>query len=100
MRTITIMDNPARNPLPEDQAPGLDTLPPAAMLPQHEAARYLGVSPGKIGWLVFRGHLAGSRHGVTADSLRRERQWRTTASPGQKIKRVLADALRTLLDGF
>ena len=94
------MDSLGRIPLPEEQAPGLDALPSAAMVPQHEAARYLGVSPGKIGWLVFRGHLTGSRHGVTAGSLRREKQWRTTASPGQKIRRVLADALRTLLDGF
>lgn len=69
------------------------------MVSQHEAARYLGVSLG-TGWLVFRGHLAGSRDGVTVGSLRKEKQWRTAASPGQKIKRVLADALRTLLDGF
>jgi hypothetical protein len=98
--TIAIVDGPGRIPLPEQQAPGFDALPSAAMVTQHEAARYLGVSPGKIGWLVFRGHLAGSRHGVTAGSLRREKQWRATASPGQKVRRVLTDALQTLLDGF
>lgn len=94
------MDSPGRIPLPEEQAPGLDALPSAAMVPQHDAARYLAVSPGKIGWLVFRGHLTGSHLGVTVGSLRTEKQWRTTASPGQKTKRVLADALRALLDGF
>lgn len=94
------VDSPARIPLPEEQAPGVDDLPSAALVPQHKAARYLRVTPGKIGWLVFRGHLAGSRHGVTAGSLRREKQWRATASPGQKARRVLADTLRTLIDGF
>lgn len=98
--TIAAVDSPVWIPLSEEQAPGLDALPPAAMVPQPEAARYLGVSPWKIGWLVFRGHLAGSRHGVTAGSLRREKQWRAAASPGQKIRRALADTLRTLLDGF
>jgi hypothetical protein len=70
------------------------------MVTQYEAARYLGVSIGKIGWLVFRGHLTGSRHGVTVGSLREARQWRATASPGQKLRRVLADTLRSLLDGL
>ena len=98
--TIAAVDSPGRMPLPEEQAPGLDAMPPAAMVPQREAARYLGVSPWKIGWLVFRGHLTGSRHGATAGSIRREELWRATASPGQKIRRVLADTLRTLLDGF
>ena len=92
------MDN--RIPRSEAQVPGPDHLPSAAMATQHEAARYLGISVGKIGWLVFRGHLAGSRHGVTVGSLRKERQWRATASTGQRIRRVLADALRTLLDGL
>jgi hypothetical protein len=94
------MDGPGRITLPEEQASGYDALPPAAMVTQYEAARYLGVSPGKIGWLVFREHLAGSRYGVTVGSLRREKQWRATASPAQKARHVLADALRTLLDGF
>jgi hypothetical protein len=96
--TITAVDR--RIPRSEEQAPGPDDLPSAAMVTQYEAARYLGVSVGKIGWLVFRGHLTGSRHGVTVGSLRKERQWRATASPGQKICRVLADALRSILDGL
>lgn len=82
------------------QASELDTLPSAAMVTQYEAARYLGVSPAKVGWLVAREHLTGSRHGVTVGSARDEKQWRATASPGQKIRRVLRDALGTILDGF
>jgi hypothetical protein len=92
------MDN--RIPRSEEQVPVPDHLPSAAMVTQHEAARYLGVSIGKIGWLVYRGHLTGSRHGVTVGTLRKERQWRATASPGQKIRRVLADSVRSILDGF
>ena len=93
-----IVNGPARNP--DEQPPGIDDLPSAEIISQHDAAHYLGVSPAKIGWLVSRQHLAGNRHGVTASSLRTEERWRATASPGQKIRRVLADALRTVLDGF
>jgi hypothetical protein len=70
------------------------------MVTQYEAARYLGVSPAKVGWLVFREHLEGSRHGVTVSSVRKEKQWRATASTSQKIRRALHDALWTILDGI
>jgi hypothetical protein len=70
------------------------------MVTQYEAASYLGVSPAKVGWLVFREHLKGSRYGVTVGSVRKEKQWRATASTGQKIRRILRDTLWTILDGF
>lgn len=82
--TIAVVDGPGRIPLPEEHAPGFDALPPAAMVTQHEAARYLGVSPGKVGWLVFRTHLEGSRHGVTAGSLRRENNGAPPRHPARK----------------
>ena len=85
---------------PAQQASEFDTLPSAAMATQYEAARYLGVSPAKVGWLVFRKHLDGSRHGVTVGSVRKEKQWRATASAIQKIQRALHDALWTILDGL
>jgi hypothetical protein len=83
-----------------EQASELDTLPSAAIVTQYEAARYLGVSPAKVGWLVFRGHLKGSRYGVTVGSVRDERRWRATASVGQKIRRILRDALGSILDAI
>lgn len=67
---------------------------------QYEAARYLEVSLGKVGWLVFRGHLSGSRYGVTAGSLRKEKQWRSSASRGHKIRRIFRDTFGALLDGL
>jgi hypothetical protein len=65
------------------------------MVTQYEAARYLGVSPAKVGWLVFREHLKGSRYEVTVDSVRKEKQWRATASTGQKIRNELPTATRS-----
>ena len=82
------------------QVPELDGLPSGALVTQYEAARYLEVSLGKVGWLVFRGHLSGSRHGVTAGSVRDEKQWRSSASRGQKTRRIIRDTLGTLLDGL
>jgi hypothetical protein len=70
------------------------------MVTQYEAARYLGISPAKVGWLVFREHLKGSRHGVTVGSVLKEKRWRATASAGQKFKRLLHDALWSILDGL
>ena len=98
-RTIPIVDSRDRPPS-DELVSRVDALPSAAMVTQYEAARYLGVSPAKVGWLVAREHLTGSRHGVTVGSARDEKQWRATASPGQKIRRVLRDALGTILDGF
>lgn len=87
--------------LPEPgQVPDLDALPPRAMVTQYAAAHYLQISPGKVGWLVFRGHLIGWRFGVTAESVRDEKQWRSSASRGQKIRRAIRDAFGTLLDGL
>lgn len=91
------MDNRDRA-TPSDQASELDRLPAAAMVTQYQAADYLGVSAGKVGRLVAREHLKGSRHGVTVGSVQKEQQWRATASTGQKIRRVLHDALWTFLD--
>lgn len=82
------------------QVPELDALPSGVMVTQHEAARYLEVSLGKVGWLVFRGHLSGSRSGVTAGSVREEKQWRSSASRAQKIRRVIRDAFGSFLDGL
>lgn len=96
-RTITVVAT--REGLsPEEQVSEVDTLPSAAMVTQYEAARYLGVSPAKVGWLVVRGHLKGSRYGVTVGSVRKEKQWRATASTGRKMRRILHDALWTFLD--
>ena len=50
----------------------VDALPSAAMVTQYEAASYLGVSPAKVGLLVFHEHLKGSRYGVTVGSVRKE----------------------------
>jgi hypothetical protein len=73
----------------ERQIPDIDALPAAAMVSQYEAARYLGVSAAKVGWLVYREYLKGSRYGVTVGSLQREKQWRAAVSRRQKIKRCL-----------
>lgn len=75
-------------------------MPSAAFVRQYDAARYLGISHWKVGWLVQREHLLGSRLGVTVGSLRKEKQWRDTASPGEKIKRVLTDTVKSIIDGL
>lgn len=82
------------------QVPELDAPPSGVMVTQYEAARYLEVSLGKVGWLVFCGHLSGSRYGVTAGSLRKEKQWCSSASRGQKIRRIFRDTFGALLDGL
>jgi hypothetical protein len=82
------------------QVPDLDALPPYAMVTQYAAADYLEVLPGKVGWLVFRGHLRGDRHGVTVKSVREEKQWRSSTSRRQKARRIIRDAFGTLLDSM
>ena len=96
-RRIAVVDSRDR-PSSGELVSRIDALPSAAMVTHYEAASYLGVSPAKVGWLMIREHLKGSRYGVTVGSVRKEKQWRATASTGQKIGRVLRDALRTILD--
>jgi excisionase family DNA binding protein len=63
-----------------------------------QAASYLGVSPAKVNWLIARKHLQGTRYvdGVTVGSVRKEKQWRATASTAQKTGRVIGDALSVI----
>jgi hypothetical protein len=97
--TIAVVDSRDR-PSSDELVSRVDALPSAAMVTHYEAASYLGVSPGRVGWLMIRDHLKGSPYGVIVGSVRKEKQWRATASTGQKIGRVLSDAFWTILDGF
>lgn len=94
------MDGMSRAPDSQSQPGDLDGLPSGGTLSQHDAASCLKVSVSKVGWLVFRGHLVGDRHHVTAASVKAEMQWRANASVSQRIKRMLSDALKAVTDGL
>lgn len=86
--TISAMDGSGQART-EGQILDVDALPSGSVVTQHEAARYLGVSPTKIGWLVYRKYLIGNSRVVTVDSLRKEKEWRATAPRARKMKRRL-----------
>jgi hypothetical protein len=94
--TIAVVDSQDR---PSSGAPvsKVDTLPSAALVSYQQAASYLGVSPAKVNWLMGRKHLQGTRYGVTVGSVRKEKQWRATASTVRKTGRVIGDALSLIL---
>ncbi|THA32119.1 DNA-binding protein [Streptomyces sp. A1277] len=66
---------------------------------QHEAARILGVSVGKIGVLIATDHLTPAHNpageaGVTRVSLFEEVDWRTTATISKKMRRLFKDSIK------
>ncbi|THA70681.1 DNA-binding protein [Streptomyces sp. A0958] len=83
---------------------GLLRVPTVAMedwISQHEAARILGISVGRIGMLISTGHLAPAHSptgeaGVTKISLREEADWRKSATIFGKMHRILKDSIKFL----
>jgi hypothetical protein len=66
---------------------------------QHEVARELGISVGRVGWLVACAHLEPAEDedrnmGVTRASLEREAAWSRSAGLRAKARRVIGDTVR------
>jgi hypothetical protein len=70
-------------------------------LSQHDAAKVLGVSVLRVGWLIACAHLdpadgPSGEAGVTVASVEREALWRTNATLGERLRRGIGSALRWL----
>ena len=61
------------------------------LMSQYDAARELGISVYRVGWLVACEHLTGVGYEVTTESVHAELAWRQSASIASKCGRLLRD---------
>jgi len=67
------------------------------LMSQYDAARELGISVYRVGWLVACEHLIGTGYyEVTTESVRAEHTWRQSTSIGAKWWRLIKDLISFL----
>jgi hypothetical protein len=73
-------------------------VPDADLLTEQEVAAQLGLSTNRLRWLTMNGHLQRGvtpnrrQAGLTKASVEHERAWRASATPVQRLGRILGYA--------